>query len=269
MPRFNVPHSSPHSGPQADSAPQRSRDTALTLPRLLIPLVVLVTLLAGCGEKPDADPGADKDPAVAGALGEEIMVDPDLARQNPHNAALGGGGPASAPVPPVDKRPEAVAAAKAEVARLVGGPLQSAPEPQPQPASGTGSGAGHTAAQTATIALGKHAGKDCAARVEYTAAWAARMPGAFPVYPRGNVQEAAGTDADGCRLRVVSFVTPVPLGDVADFYWTRARTGGFTAHYRVDGADRVIDGNKGGAAYVVYLRSANGLTEVDLVTNGQ
>ena len=259
MPRLNFPHAShlPFVHGHA-SGPQRKA----SLPRLLIPLIVLVTLLAGCGGKEDAQQGNDKDPAVAGALGDEIMVDPDLARQNPHNAALSGGGPATAPIPAEDRSPEAIAAAKADVAKLIGGALQRAPEAQP----GTAAGAGHTAAQTAAIALGKNNG--CSANVEYTMGWAAKMPTPFPVYPRGHVQEAAGTDVDGCRLRVVNFVTPVSLSDVADFYWTRARTGGFTAQHRLDGGDHVIDGAKGAAAYVVYLRSAKGLTEVDLVTNG-
>ena len=237
------------------------------LPSLLIPLVVLVALLAGCEAKKPADQAQDRDPAVAGALGDEIMVDPDLARQNPQNAALAGGGPASALIPPEGKSAEAIAAARAAAAKLAGGRLQHAPDPQ----TGSGAAAGQTAALTARVVLGKHGagtGQDCAAKVDYTMAWAAKLPAPFPVYPRGHVQEAAGTDADGCRLRVVNFVTPVPLGDVTDFYWTRARTAGFAATHRLDGGDHVIDGTKGAAAYVVYLRTRGGLTEVDLVTNG-
>ena len=65
-------------------------------------------------------------------------------------------------------------------------------------------------------------GRPCAGMVEYTAAWAAKLPDAFPVYPRGAVQEAAGTDAGGCALRVVNFQTPVPVSEVMDFYFTRA-----------------------------------------------
>lgn len=240
----------------------------LTMPRLpsvLIPLLVLITLLAGCGPRKAADAPADRDPAVAAALADEIMVDPDLARQNPNNAALTGGGPASAPIPTEDKGAEAIAAARADAAKLVGGALQHAPAP----ATGSGAPAGQTAAQTANIALGRNAaGQACAAKVAYTMGWAARLPAAFPVYPRGHVQEAAGTDADGCRLRVVTFVTPVPLGEVTDFYWTRARTAGFAAAHRLDGGDHVIEGTKGAAGWVAYLRTRDGLTEVDLVTNG-
>lgn len=242
----------------------------LSLPRLpsaLIPLIVLITLLAGCDPRKPAAPAEDQDPAVAGALADEIMVDPDLARQNSHNAALTGGGPASAAIPPEDTSAEAIAAARAEAVKLAGGPLQHVPRAQ----SGSAAPAGQTAALTASVALGRNgagAGQDCAAKVEYTMGWAARLPAPFPVYPRGHVQEAAGTDAAGCRLRVVNFLTPVPLGEVADFYWTRARTAGFAATHRLDGGDHVIDGARGAAAYVVYLRQRGALTEVDLVTNG-
>lgn len=234
------------------------------LPSLLILLVVLVILLAGCEAKKPTDQAQDRDPAVGSALGDEIMVDPDLARQNP---VLTGGGPASALIPPEGNSAEAIAAARAAAAKLAGGRLQHASDPQ----TGSGAAAGQTAALTARVVLGKHGagtGQDCAAKVDYTMAWAAKLPAPFPVYPRGHVQEAAGTDADGCRLRVVNFVTPVPLGDVTDFYWTRARTAGFTATHRLDGGDHVIDGTKGAAACVVYLRTRGGLTEVDLVTNG-
>jgi hypothetical protein len=100
--------------------------------------------------------------------------------------------------------------------------------------------------------------------------WAARLPGAFPVYPRGAVQEAAGTDAAGCSLRVVNFVTPVPLGEVMDFYYSRARTAGFTTQRELQSGDDVLGGTKGSASYVVYARRLpSGHTEVDLVTSGR
>ena len=61
---------------------------------------------------------------------------------------------------------------------------------------------------------------------EQLQAWAAKLPAAFPVYPRGNTQEAAGTDEGQCALRVVSFLTPVALEEVLAFYYTRARAAG-------------------------------------------
>jgi hypothetical protein len=110
---------------------------------------------------------------------------------------------------------------------------------------------------------------DCTKKAQYSATWAGKLPKDLPVYPRGAVQEAAGTDADGCHLRVVNFVSPVTPRDVIDFYYTKATAAGYGAEYRMDGSDNVLGGRKGGQAYVVYVRKlANGLTEVDLVSSG-
>lgn len=228
------------------------------LPRMMIPLVLLVTLVAACEQKKQGPDPAGLDPAVAGALGAEIMVDPDLAGQNPQGAVLAGGGPAAALIPPEDTSREAIAAAKAEAGKLLGRPIQHPPEPMKASPSG---------------ALAATTGQNCAAKAEYTMAWAARLPANFPVYPRGHVQEAAGTDGAGCHLRVVNFLTPVALGDVLDFYWTLARNAGFSPQHQLDGADHVISGQKGSATYRAYVRSYAGpdagLTEVDLITDGE
>src|SRR5690606_31844647 len=110
---------------------------------------------------------------------------------------------------------------------------------------------------------------DCSSKVEYSAQWAARLPQGLEVYPRGAVQEAAGTDRDGCRLRVVHFVIPVEPKDVMDFYFTRATAAGYDARHTLDGGDHVLGGRKGGSAYVVHAKAGEGgLTEVDLVVSG-
>lgn len=226
-------------------------------------------LLAGCGWFGDeaGEPVAENDPAMSAALGDPITTDPDLASQNRADSAVfvpSGDGS----LPTVDSGAEAIAAARAEALRLVGGPgkMQRAPEAEEVdgalPADAT-----LTAAARAAAAPGGN--RDCAARVEYTMQWAARMPAAFPVYPRSAVQEAAGTDASGCALRVVNFVTPVPLGEVIDFYYSRARGAGFSAERVLQDGDDVLGGVKGAASYVVYARRLpSGITEVDLVTSG-
>lgn len=238
------------------------------LPRASLLLVAAAALLlAGCGDDEPALTEGERDPAVTGALGEQIMIDPDLVGQNRANSV------AAMPshdgsLPTIDNNPETLAAARAEALRLVGGPgrMKKAPEPRevegPLPA-----GAALTAAARAAAA--PRADIDCAERAEYTMQWAARLPTPFPVYPRGAVQEAAGTDAAGCALRVVSFVTPVPLGEVMDFYFTRARSAGFSAERLLQGGDDVLAGTRGKASYVVYARRLrSGNTEVDLVTSG-
>ena len=67
----------------------------------------------------------------------------------------------------------------------------------------------------------------------------------FPVYPRGNVQEAAGTDKNGCALRAVTFTTPVGLEDVLSFYYTRGVNAGYTTDRVVEGGDDMLGGTRG------------------------
>ena len=226
-------------------------------------------LLAGCGWfGSDAEkPVREEDPATTGALGDQIMVDPDLAGQNrADSAAFVPSGDGS--VPTVDGNAEAIAAARADALRIVGGPAKMQKAPVPREVAGAlPADAALTAAARAAAVPGGNG--DCAARAQYTMQWAARLPAAFPVYPRGAVQEAAGTDASGCSLRVVNFVTPVPLGEVMDFYYSRARGAGFSAQRVLQDGEDVLGGVKGAASYVVYARrSPSGNTEVDLITSG-
>ena len=230
---------------------------------VLIPLMVL----AACGSGAE-EPGAagEMDPATQAALNDPIMVDPDLAGQNEANAALTGGTGASLPAEATT--PAAIQGAREEAMALVGGSVNLKPAPKARVIAGA---IPETAALTvATRAAVLPGGTDCAAGVEYSAAWAARLPAAFPVYPRGSTQEAAGSDKGPCSLRVVNFLTPVALDDVLSFYHSRAVSGGYTSeHLRVEG-DNVISGTKGAASFVVYARKqANGLTDVDLITSGK
>ena len=238
---------------------------------MVSPSIVLLSpllLLAGCGgrEEQPAE-AAESDPAMAGALGEQIMVDPDLVAQNRANNAASVGSEDGS-IPAADRSPQALAAARADALKLVGGPGAMKKAPQAREVSGTlPADAALTAAARAAASPGGNG--DCAAQARYTAQWAARLPAAFPVYPRGAVQEAAGTDEGGCALRVVNFTTPVPLSEVVDFYYTRANAAGFSAQHIIDGGDNVLGGTKGSASYVVYARRLpGGGTSVDLVASG-
>jgi hypothetical protein len=223
-------------------------------------LLVASALLAGCSEEPAATE-PEGDPALSGALNEPIMVDPDLVGQNRANSAAALPSH-DASLPTVDSNPEAIAAARTEALRLVGGPGRMRKAPEAREVSGS-------LPADAALTIAARASTRCAERVENTAEWAARLPQPFPVYPRGAVQEAAGTDAGGCALRVVTFVTPVPLGEVMDFYFTRARASGFSAQRLLHGGDDVLAGVKSRASFVVYARRLpSGYTEVDLVTSG-
>lgn len=233
--------------------------------RLATASIVGTLMLAGCGSGDKAQPDpADTDPAINGALGEQIMVDPEMAGEQ--GAAVSAAG-RQITIPPQDRTLEAIAAAKKQAAELAGGAIKPAPSPAQGGVNALAQGAA-TAAQVASQA--RVAKADCSAKVQYSNTWAAKLPAELPVYPRGAVQEAAGIDGQGCALRVVNFATPVSVSDVIGFYYTKAVAAGYGAEYKVEGGDNVLGGQKGGKAYVVYARKLrNGLTEVDLVASGK
>lgn len=236
--------------------------------RLAALAVAPALLLAACGKSKDEaqDAAVDSDAAASSALGDQIMVDPDLASQNQANSAVGANY-ANGELPPEMRSPEAIGRAQAAAVNLLGGPGQVRKAPKAMEVSGKlpADSAYSTAAQIAA----RPGNGDCTNKVNYTTQWAAKLPAAFPVYPQGAVQEAAGTDEDGCSLRVVTFLTPVPLSDVVDFYYTRAANAGYTLQHLKDGDDDVLAGVKGNASITVYARqNASGTTEVDLAASG-
>jgi hypothetical protein len=240
-----------------------------SLPRLkILPLACALALSAcGSGEEPDKDAPAEDDPALTEALADQIMVDPDLASQNEAGAA-GAIASQSGALPPEDNSPTAIAAARSDALALLGGAagMKHAPGAREVAVDGA-TGAILTAA--ARAAASSVNGAKCAELVSYTASWAASLPASFPVYPRGNVQESAGTDATGCKLRVINFTTPVALAEVIDFYYSRAVAAGFKPDYIRQGGDDVLGGRKGAASFMIYARKLpTGRTEVDLITSG-
>lgn len=234
-----------------------------TLSVALFPLM----MLAACGGGAD-DAGADgeMDPATQAALNDEIMVDPDLANQNEANAGLTAASNISLPAEATT--PQAIQSAKEEAMALVGGSVNLKPAPAAKAITGdVPETAVLTAATRAAISPG---GTDCSSAVEYSAAWAARLPSAFPVYPRGSTQEAAGTDKGECSLRVVNFLTPVGLDDVVSFYHSRAVNDGYISEHLKKDGDNIVSGTKGASSFVIYARKqANGLTDVDLITSAK
>jgi len=123
-----------------------------------------------------------------------------------------------------------------------------------------------TAVQMASVAK---VSQGCVQSAAYTARWAAALTGPLQVYPRGAVEEAAGTDASNCGLRVVHFKTPVPSDDVLAFYHARLRAAGYPVEHVGDGADHLLRGRKGASIYAIYVRKDDdGLTATDIITAG-
>ena len=217
----------------------------------IVGITLAATLVLGGCKKAD-QPGVGETEA---SLGDQIVVDPDMTGEG-----------ASVALSSASRAPQAVAAARKSAADVAGG-LKQVPDAIRGSASELAQGAAIAAQVTAATRTAK---TDCSAKVQYASDWAKKLPAELPLYPHGAVQEAAGTDADGCALRVVSFGTAVTPEDVIAFYNTMAQKGGYSAEYRLDGSDRVLGGRKDGRAYVVYARKqANGVTEVDLITSGK
>lgn len=210
--------------------------------------------------------GNDTDPAMAGALEDQIMVDPQLAGSANRNAVRPTDQPARGPIPPDMARgggtPGDRAAAMADASTAVGGKMMKAPAPTK----------GEALPNAETLgALAREEQTACGAKVDYNLAWAQKLPAEFPVYPRSAVSEAAGV-AGKCNLRVVSFSTAAPLEAVIDWYYTRARQAGYSAEHELRGTEHWLGGarDRDGGAFVLMVNPrADGGAEVDLVySNG-
>ncbi|MBS0284640.1 MAG: hypothetical protein JSS15_09500 [Proteobacteria bacterium] len=238
------------------------------------PLALLLAIvLAACGGAPGNEAsGADdldntlaatneasaaNDPALRGALRDQIMVDPALVQQANADTVRPPAQPASGALPPDD------IAARREPAEK--DDLRRAPPPGPCPQCT----AARRALTLGALAESQGAPATCVANVAYSAGWANRLPAATPLYPDARVIEAAGADGKGCALRIVNFASAAPLQRLLDWYFTKAGDAGIAAQHGIDGNDHVLAGAaRGKGAFFVMLRPRKGGgTEVDLMTD--
>ncbi|WP_369025577.1 hypothetical protein [Qipengyuania sp. RANM35] len=230
-----------------------------------ISALAALALVSACGDNATGPKeGEAMDPASQQALNDELMTDPDLANRNEAGAALSGTG--NDAVPEIDKSTRAIEAARTRAVELVGGTANMKPAPAArQLAANAPDTKAMVAAAKAAVTPG---GANCADSVEYGAAWAAKLPATFPVYPRGNTQEAAGTDEGDCALRIVTFLTPVEIDEIFAFYASRATAAGYAVEHVLKGEANILSGTKGKSAVVVYAtRLPSDVTQIDLVTS--
>lgn len=231
-------------------------------------------LLTACGKEPasqqdlasldaelTATNGADssRDSALTAALADQIMVDPALAQSSNDNVVRPPTRPDSGAVPGDGAAPrvDTVDAATLKKAPAAAGDC-------PECKAKTGALTLGALAERQTHA---HAA-NCGAAVSYSAGWANRLPADLPLYPDARLSEAAGADQNGCALRVVSYSSGAATDKVIDWYYTRVTKVGYSAEHKADGAQHVLGGTRGNAAYVVYASPrAGGGTDVDLVSN--
>lgn len=210
------------------------------------------------------------DPAVEGALEEQILIDPQLADSANGNAVRSPSAPASGAVPTNTNYEGAVATA-ADIGDMK---LLSAGKPRVISEEEL---CADCQADKNGMTLGAKAEKQraqkgtCDANLSYSMDWANRMPATFPVYPKGRVIEAAGVESGACSIRVVSFSSANAMQSIVDYYFTRARGAGFTAEYVLRDGEHALGGVRtkdDGAYYITFRMRKDGGTDVDIVANG-
>ncbi|WP_404338383.1 hypothetical protein AB2M62_05645 [Sphingomonas sp. MMS12-HWE2-04] len=235
-----------------------------------LPLFLLLPIaLASCGKDPEAVAdvnlsGNIADPALASALQDQIMVDPQLGQQANRDAVRPASQPYSGGVPS-----DAVAANSNPVDASK---LLHAPAP-----TTAGKDCAQCKAGREAITLGGLAQRQknvrtsgCAGSLRYSAAWAQRLPADLPLFPQARVTEAAGSEGGKCALRVVSFSAAQPMQVLVDWYYTKAVRAGYTAEHQLDGAEHILGGTRArdDGAYVLFLTARpDGGTDIDLVAN--
>ncbi|WFL77563.1 hypothetical protein P7228_00425 [Altererythrobacter arenosus] len=226
-------------------------------------LCSLAVALASCaGEASENTAKQESDPLLVRAINLPLMTDPELVSQNEANAALTIGYEQS--LPPIDASPAAIATASdaARIRLIEGGQI---PElPRPIASSGVPNlGEAVTSQQRAEMI---EFSASCAPSVEYSAIWAARLPKFAEIVPRGAVVEAAGTDRAGCKLRSVTYLTPLPVEEALTFHYTVAQRSGLAPQIH-EGPEYAIRGKGKSGHLAVHLREREGgLLAVDIVT---
>ena len=224
-------------------------------------LCALATLASCSDEETEQATGAPADPLIQRALNAPLMTDPDLASLNEANAALTVNYEQT--LPPVDRSERAIAAAR-DASRLLlleRGAIPNLPEPKP-----TDDLPDLVGAMTA-LDVAKRIGfaSDCTNDIGTSAIWAADLPQYADIVVRGSVMDAAGSDRAGCQVRIVRYLTPMEIEDVALFHYANAKRLGFDLALVGDAERAIIGRDDAGARLHVQMReTGDGLVAVDI-----
>ena len=229
------------------------------------PALLLILCLTGCDRAPKPAAVTVRDPAIMGALSEPLFSDPDLVGASRNATVVAGATLNDGGIPLFGLDDREAQRARLEAEERFQGLVPRAPAPTGK----TESSAVAMAATAAAVAAAVPFAARCAPTLSYSFSWAAELPEAVPVYPRAHVQEAGGSDEQGCGLRVINFQTPVTVRDVLDFYHASAARINLPATVSAEGDDLVVSARGKGLSFSVHARRmADGVTEVDLVING-
>ncbi len=210
-------------------------------------LLCLALLLVGCGTSPTRKPADANavDPAVAAALADPLMTDPDLSAQANIDTLRPSDQPFQAPVP-------------------VGAPTSARPDATPTLGA---------RAKAVTAADRAEAFSSCDLGVAYSQRWVDRLPHDLALPAAAQVTEAAGSDTAACKLRVVSFVLPDAPDAALARYRAIARRSGYAIGETSDAGATILSARRSdGTAFVATIGTNEGGTgeggsAIDLMTN--
>ena len=226
--------------------------------------------------------GKASDPEMNLAVEDRILVDPELTQSANTNAAKAAPAPLSGAVPP-DAGYDGAAATRDQINAAntisranaaAGGSAGSYSAPQPSmvadaDCTNCGDQRGITLGALAEQQSGGRSG-GCNANITYGASWAERLPAPFGLFPRARLVEAGGLESARCNVRAASFTTASPMKDVVDYYYSRAKSAGYSAEYQVRKGEHVLGGTRtkdDGAYFITFNRHAGGGTAVDIIAN--
>lgn len=202
-----------------------------------------------------------KDPLLAKALNDPLMVDPDLSWRNEANAAVAIRD--GHPLPPFDASDAAISRARDAVRLELLDNGQIPAMPLPSNGEGKPSLANLTTADAMIEAVGSRT--DCIDAMTDELSWSTGLPPWSSIMPHGMVQQAAGVDQGNCVVRVVRYLTPISIDDALEYHFAKADRARFRVE-RYSSPEAQIFAERRDQAMAFHVRKGpGGLTAVDIV----
>jgi hypothetical protein len=227
-------------------------------PAVFLTAFALVITACGGSEAGVGDNGRDGtlniDPMVARALNDPLMIDPDLSWRSEANALLAFD---DAGVLPAIVATPGEAARIRELSRrqlLNGGPIPKIPVAR------VDSGRDWPAkwSQPDDIVEALNAPEPCRGVVQPGFDWASTMPPVAAIMPQGMVEQAAGANASGCKLRMVQYHSAAQLEDILTHHHTLALRAGLYPDYYANPHPMILAKGSQGQQLLVWARKSAG-----------
>ena len=238
----------------------------------ILPLLCLMIapMIATCsGAKTDHAPDTSAiapDPVIARALNDPLMSDPDLASRNEANAVIGFVDSSALPVLPATSQQARAAREAARLELLESGSIADLPRAHDDPSDGPRGRALGPMASAADFVAALGAPARCAARLNDDFAFAANLPQAAAIMPRGMVVQAGGADSAPCRIRIIRYQTAAAPEDLLQYHYARAVQAGLDAARHAVPEEIIAAAGDGGETLIVHVRpGVHGLSGVDLL----